>query len=167
VKGAKALGMLQFEPKKASEMMRNMSCKKNQRGATLVEFAIGATVFLTVMFAVLEFGRALWVHNALSDAARRGARYAIVHPETDWAAVENVVIYGDPAGGTTPVVSNLTGANVNVTYSGFGLSGGTATVSITNYQFQFVVPIVSTTITMPDYATTLTAESAGLIPVNL
>ena len=47
--------------------------KNNERGSTLVEFAIGVTVFVTVMFAVLEFGRALWVHNALSDAARRCA----------------------------------------------------------------------------------------------
>ncbi len=148
-------------------MIRIKISKKNQRGATLVEFAIGATVFLTVMFAVLEFGRALWVHNALSDAARRGARYAVVHTAADSAAVKNVVVYGDPAGGTTPVVSNLTDANVIVTYTGFGLSGGTATVKITNYQFQFVVPIVSTSIPMPDYATTLTAESAGLIPANL
>ena len=149
-------------------MIRHISCKKNQRGATLVEFAIGATVFLTVMFAVIEFGRALWVHNALSDAARRGARYAVVHTAADAAEVKNVVVYGDPAGGTTPVVSNLDpNTHVDVTYTGFGLSGGTATVTITNYQFEFVVPIVSTSITMPDYATTLTAESAGLIPANL
>jgi len=148
-------------------MIHTKSSKRNQRGSTLVEFAIAATVFLTVMFAVIEFGRALWVHNALTDAARRGARYAVVHPATDAAAVKNIVVYGDPAGGTTPVVSNLTTANVNVTYTGFGLSGGTATVSVSNYQFQFVVPIVSTSIPMPDYATTLTAESAGLIPANL
>jgi len=56
--------------------MHIKSCKTNERGSTLVEFAIGATVFLTAMFAVLEFGRALWTHNALTDAARRGARYA-------------------------------------------------------------------------------------------
>ena len=141
--------------------------KKTERGNTLVEFAIAATVFLTVMFAVLEFGRALWVHNALADAARRGARYAVVHPASDSAAVKNVVVYGDPAGGSNPLVSNLTTSNVNVTYSGFGLSEGTATVSITNYQFQFVIPIVSTSIQMPSSGTTLTGESAGLIPANL
>lgn len=147
--------------------MRRNDNKQRQRGATLVEFAIGATLFLTVMFAVIEFGRALWVHNALSDAARRGARYAVVHPATDAAAVKNVVVYGDPAGGSTPLVDNLTTSNVNVTYSGFGLNGGTATVSISNYSFQFVVPIVSTSISMPNYSSTLTAESAGLIPANL
>lgn len=148
-------------------MIQIQSSKKDERGSTLVEFAIGATVFLTLMFAVVEFGRALWVHNALSDAARRGARYAVVHAAGDSAAVKNVVVYGNPAGGTTPLVSNLTTSNVNVTYSGFGLSGGTATVSVSNYEFQFVVPLVSTSIQMPDYATTLTAESAGLIPANL
>ncbi|MDQ1729391.1 MAG: hypothetical protein QOD33_1516 [Pyrinomonadaceae bacterium] len=141
--------------------------KENERGSTLVEFAIGATVFLTVMFGVLEFGRALWVHNALADAARRGARYAVVHPATDYNAVKNVVVYGDPAGGSTPLVSNLTTSNVDVNYSGFGLSGGTATVSVTNYSFQFVVPFVSTSIPMPNYSSTLTAESAGLLPANL
>lgn len=148
-------------------MIRRKYIKATERGAALVEFAIAATVFLTMMFGVIEFGRALWVHNALSDAARRGARYAVIHPAGASAAVKNIVVYGDDAGGTEPLVNNLTTANVNVSYSGFGLSAGTATVSITNYQFEFVVPIVSTSIEMPSYSTTLTAESAGLIPGNL
>jgi Flp pilus assembly protein TadG len=148
-------------------MIRIQNHKRRERGSTLVEFAIGATVFLTAMFAVLEFGRALWVHNALADAARRGARYAVIHPATGSVAVKNVVVYGDPAGGSTPLVDKLTTSNVNVSYSGFGLNDGTATVSINNYQFQFVLPLVSTSIQMPSYSTTLTAESAGLIPANL
>jgi len=37
-------------------------------------------------------------------------------------------------------------------------------VTITNYNFQFAVPIVGTTIQMPDYETTLTAENAGVMP---
>jgi Flp pilus assembly protein TadG len=150
-------------------MIRNRPFKSGERGSTLLEFAIGATVFLSVMFAVLEFGRALWVHNALTDAARRGARYAVIHAATDAASVENVVVYGDPnpANGTQPVVNNLTTNNVVVTYSNFGLNGGTVSVSITNYQFQFVVPLIGTTIQMPAYTTTLTGESAGLVPPNM
>lgn len=147
--------------------MLRVNKHENERGATLIEFAIGATVFLTAMFAVLEFGRALWIHNALSDAARRGARYAVVNTAADVNKVKNVVVYGDPAGGTNPLIPDLSTGNVDVTYSNFGLSDGTATVRITNYQFQFVIPIVSTAIQMPSYATTLTAESAGLIPPNL
>ena len=159
-------------------MYRSLNRKAGQRGATLVEFAIGATVLLTAIFAVLEFGRALWTHNALSDAARRGARYAINQPASNPAgvkttgtnigpsltAIRNVAVYGDPAGGTTPMVNDLTTTNVNVTYKDFGLGQGTVGVTIQNYQFRFVIPMVGTTITMPDYNTTLTAENAGVMP---
>ena len=148
-------------------MLRIKTCRENERGSTLVEFSIGVTVFLTAMFGVMEFGRALWVHNALTDAARRGARYATMHSPNDINSVKNVVVYGDPAGSAQPMINNLTTANVNVSYNNFGLNDGTVAVSITNYQFQFVIPIVGTTITMPSYTTTLTAESAGYIPGNL
>ena len=148
-------------------MLRIKTFRDNERGSTLLEFAIGVTVFVTAMFGVLEFGRALWVHSALADAARRGARYAVLHSNADVTQVKNVVVYGDPAGGSQPMLNNLTTNNVNVTYSGFGLNQGTVSVSITNYQFQFVVPIIGTTITMPSYSTTLTGESAGYIPKNI
>ncbi len=148
-------------------MLRLKKCKDNERGATLVEFAIGVTVFATAMFAVLEFGRALWVHNALTDAARRGARYAVLHSENASTEVKNIVVYGDAAGTGNPMLPSLSTANVNVTYNNFGLNDGTVTVSITNYQFKFVIPIVGTTITLPSYSTTLTAESAGFIPNNV
>jgi len=148
-------------------MLRIKNCRENERGSTLVEFSIGVTVFLTAMFGVLEFGRALWVHNALTDAARRGARYATMHSPADSDQVKNVVVYGDPAGGGQPMLNNLSTANVNVNYNNFGLNDGTVSVSITGYQFQFVVPIIGTTITMPSYTTTLTAESAGYVPGNV
>ena len=63
--------------------MPSKSFKGNERGAALVEFAIGATVFLTATFGIIEFGCLLWTHKALADAARRGARYAVTHPATD------------------------------------------------------------------------------------
>jgi len=147
-------------------MRRNKLFDSNQRGATLVEFAIGVTVFLTAMFAVMEFGRALYVHNALADAARRGARYATMHSSSNVDAVKNVVVYGDPAGGSQALVPNLTTDNVTVNYSNFALNKGTVSVGITNYQFQFVIPLVGTTITMPNYNTTLTGESVGWIPAD-
>lgn len=141
--------------------------RRGERGAALVEFAIGATVFLMVMFGVVEFGRCLWTHNALSDAARRGARYAVNHPSSDSTAVKNVVVYGDPEGGTKPLVDSLTTANVVVEYSNFGLGEGTVSVRITNYQFQFSVPLIGSTINMPGYSTTLTGENIGYVPANI
>lgn len=160
-------------------MMRRKP-KSAELGATLVEFAIGASVFLMAMFAVIEFGRALWTHNALADAARRAARYAINAPASTPAGtvtsgtnigpsisdIRNVAIYGNPAGGTQVMVNDLTPEKINVEYTGFGVGEGSVTVSITNYQFQFIIPLVGTTITMPAYQTTLTAESAGVLPAG-
>jgi len=145
-------------------MLKTKNKKNRERGATLVEFSIAAAVFLTVMFGVMEFGRALWTHNALSDAARRGARYASMHKAIEVADVKNVVVYGDPAGGTNPVVENLTTDNVQVNYSGFTLDGGTVQVTITDYDFNFAIPVFGTKIRMPNYTTTLTGESAGILP---
>jgi hypothetical protein len=142
------------------------SFNSDERGSTLVEYSIAALVFLTSMFAVMEFGRALWVHNALSDATRRGARYAVLNSAGNIAQVKNVVVYGDPAGGTKSIVPNLSTNDVTVTYSSMAVNTGSATVSINSYQFQFVIPIVGTTINMPKYTTSLTGESAGFIPVN-
>jgi Flp pilus assembly protein TadG len=138
--------------------------RKTERGASLLEFAIAATVFLTVLFAVVEFGRALWVHNALTDAARRGARYAVMHKATDIEDVKKIVVYGDLTG-TTPLLENLTTDNVTVTYNSFNLDSGTASVSVHDYQFQPILPLTFGPITMPNYTTTLTGESVGLIPL--
>ncbi len=141
--------------------------RSSERGATLVEFSIAVTVFLLSMFGVIEFGRALWVHNALTDAARRGARYATLHTQAEIDSVKNVVVYGDPAGGTQPVVPNFTADNVTVNYSDMAVNKGSVTVGITNYQFQFVIPLIGTTIMMPAYNTTLSGESTGVIPGDL
>ena len=147
-------------------MIRSGKQRNNERGATLVEFSIAATVFLTVMFGVIEFGRALWTHNALTDAARKGARYAVVHTATDVGDVKKVVVYGDTSS-TNPILDNLTTANVEVTYSAFTLDGGTVQVTIKDYDFNFVVPFIGTKIRMPKYTTTLTGESVGTVPPTL
>jgi Flp pilus assembly protein TadG len=141
-----------------------ISRRRGERGAALLEFAIGATVFLTITFGVLELGRLLWVHNALADAARRGARYAVNQPQSSAADVKNVAVYGNTAGTGSPLVSDLTPAQINVTYSNFGLATGTVKVEIQSYDFRFVLPLVGTTIRMPSYSTTLTGENAGWVP---
>ena len=146
-------------------MLHIRNFKQDEKGSTLVEYAIGASVFLMAMFAVLEFGRALWAHNALTDAARQGARYAALNTPDKDTNIKNLVVYGDTAGGTTPIVPGLSTTNVQITRSGdFSVNSGTVTVKITGYQFQFVLPFLPSSINMPEYSTTLTGESAGLIP---
>jgi Flp pilus assembly protein TadG len=153
--------------------------KKNQRGAALIELAIVSTVFFTAIFAVLEFGRLLFTHNALQDAARRGARYATVRRDDAAGnlAVKKMIVYGDPNANpatATPVVSGLTTSDVTVVYANYnGVQlSSRATVSIKNptsgqnYKFQFAVPLIGGTLTMPSYKTSLPGESAGFVPCD-
>jgi TadE-like protein len=55
-----------------------------QNGATLVEFALVAPVFLALLFGTLEFGRALWTQQALQETAIAGAR-CMALPQTSCA----------------------------------------------------------------------------------
>src|SRR5262245_53665166 len=140
-------------------MFRISNFKQDEKGSTLVEYAIGASVFLMAVFAVLEFGRALWAHNALTDAARQGARYAVLHTAggTEDTNIKNLVVYGNTAGGTNPIVPGLSTTNVQISRSGdFSVNSGTATVKITGYKFQFVLPFLPSSINMPEYSTTQT-----------
>src|SRR5918993_5601823 len=124
-------------------MMRKGCMSKGQRGATLVEFAIGALVFFTATFGVLEFSRLLWTHNALADAARRGARYAITHAgtEAEAANVRNVAVYGNVGGEGQSLVAGLEPWMVDVEYKeasipgvGFGYPDGAGEGSVTDFQ---------------------------------
>jgi hypothetical protein len=166
--------------------LKSRDFKKGERGAAVAEFAVACLFFFTVLIGIIEFGRLLYTHNALTDAARRGARYASVHSQ-DEACVQNVVIYGEkhldancePTG--PPLINGLKaqGVKINVTYlgadtdnieeeepidTGYGTNLGTATVAIENFNFTLGIPLLNLTITMPDYRTTMTAESAGHEP---
>ena len=148
--------------------MRLKSSNKGERGAALVEFAIAGLVFMTAVFAVIEFGRLLWTHNALTDAARRGARYAVNQGAGGADDAKRVAVYGTTGDGASPLVYGLSPSNVKVEHSpGFNVGEGTVTVSIEGYDFNFVVPLAGTTIRMPAYRTTLTGESAGRVPGNI
>ena len=49
-----------------------------EKGAALVEFALVALIFITVVFAIIEFGYLYWVNLSMQHAVREGARYAAV-----------------------------------------------------------------------------------------
>jgi len=146
--------------------MRAKNIKGDERGAALLEFAIGATIFVSAMFGVLEVGRLLWVHNSLVDATRRAARYAVNQGMNTAAqtGAKNMAVYGNAAGAGQPLVPSLSISQVKITYQNFQLGGGTVTAEIENYDFSFVLPLVSKTITLPAYKTSLTAENAGYVP---
>jgi hypothetical protein len=82
-------------PSTAFEDAKMNSCqhsKKNaRRGATAVEFAFCAPILLTVVFGVIEFGRAVMIQNALTNAAKEGCRKATLATTRDTNQVTAVV----------------------------------------------------------------------------
>ncbi len=57
-------------------------CRRNRQGAAAVEFAIVAPVFFLMVFGMIEFGRAIMVKQVMTNAARDGARLAILDSPT-------------------------------------------------------------------------------------
>ena len=52
--------------------------KKHQNGATVIEFALVAVVFFTVLLGIMDFGRLLFTWNSAVEATRLGARVSVV-----------------------------------------------------------------------------------------
>lgn len=48
-------------------------CRRRQRGAVLLEFALAAPILLLLVFAALEFGLLCWVRLTMQHAVQEGA----------------------------------------------------------------------------------------------
>lgn len=59
------------------------SVENGERGQDLAEFAVALPVLLLLLLGIIEFGILVYSYNAISNAAREGARYGIVHPATN------------------------------------------------------------------------------------
>lgn len=67
--------------------MIRRSKRQRTRGQSLVEFALVLPVFLLMLFGLIDGARYVFASNALSNAAREGARKASV--EASWIAKAN------------------------------------------------------------------------------
>lgn len=101
-------------------------CTRRVHGLAAVELTVVLPVFLLLLLGVGELGRALYQYNALTKAVRDGAIYAGQHAISDStgvidltgtlvSATKNLVVYGSPAAGTTPLLDGLTVGNITVT----------------------------------------------------
>jgi Flp pilus assembly protein TadG len=122
--------------KKASGLNR---FRRDERGAQLVELAIVLPLFLIMFAATAEFGRFFYEYTTLSKAARAGTRYLITAPSnaTSDTEAKNIVVYGNPAGTGSPLISGITTANVVVTrIGGVPVLPKTVSVSISGYKYK-------------------------------
>jgi Flp pilus assembly protein TadG len=125
--------------------MRLRTLIRAQEGATAVEFAIMAPVFLALVFGAIEFGRLLWTYQALQETAIAAAR-CMALPQTNCGT-------GTPptydAADTTAYIKEVAGqwgvplANANITAqdnnADCGGTTGFSSVSL-SYTFQSAVP---------------------------
>jgi Flp pilus assembly protein TadG len=54
---------------------------RRRRGQALVEFALIIPLFLLLLVGIFDLGRAVFAYNTLTNAAREGARIAIVNQD--------------------------------------------------------------------------------------
>ena len=57
--------------------------RRSRRGVVMAEFAIVLPIFILAVIGIIEFGRAVMVQQILVNAAREGARRAIVPGATN------------------------------------------------------------------------------------
>jgi Flp pilus assembly protein TadG len=55
-----------------------MPRRGDQRGESLVEFALASSVLLLLILGTMQFGLAIWNYNTIASLAQDGARWAAV-----------------------------------------------------------------------------------------
>jgi Flp pilus assembly protein TadG len=127
-----------------------------ERGTALVEFAIVSSALILLIFAIIDFARAVYTQDLIDYGARLGTRHAIVNGVASCAG-------GTPDPLLSYVSSLSPGINVSAltvkttcpggntgcssTSSPFNGTGCLVTVKV-SYTYQFLVPTVVTSIPM-------------------
>jgi Flp pilus assembly protein TadG len=112
---------------------------RNQRGAALVEAAITLPIILLISVGIFEFGRAYQTWQVLTNAAREGARMAVINGSTDVDVTARVRSYMQAGS-----LSNYSTAAVTIQRAVVLTGADTASKIQIDYPFQFMVlnPVV-------------------------
>jgi Flp pilus assembly protein TadG len=100
-------------------MIQARSQRTAPKAVTLVETAIVLSIVILLLFGVYEYGRFLMVQQVMNNAAREGARYAVVNTGT--AQTSDIVAQVNTF--LAPVQNSFTSAPT-VTVSGVALVNG-------------------------------------------
>lgn len=133
---------------------KGLGLARHRKGNAILEFAIGSGVLVAVFTGTFQFGFTFLQYNNLQNAVARGARYASLVPYDSatsapssafQTAVQNMVLFGSPTAGTSPVLPGLTTANANLTVTFTDGVPSAMTVSISGYTINSV--FATTTVT--------------------
>jgi Flp pilus assembly protein TadG len=106
---------------------------RNQRGNALIETAFTIPIVLLVCVGIFEFGRAYQVQQVLTNAAREGARIAVITGNTDQQVRDAVSNYL-----TNGRITNPGSANVVIDRNE-AMGANTASRVTISYPFSFIV----------------------------
>ena len=130
-------------------MRRWLHRARQEKGAALVETAFVLPIMLLVCVGILEFGRAYQTWQVVTNAAREGARVAILPEYPDDSVKARVKTYLKNGGLPAAIVD---GANTKVLITATTIpvdTAGTVTASaariVVEYPFEFMVlqPVAS------------------------
>lgn len=117
-----------------------------ERGAAAVEFAIVLVVLLLIIFAIIDFGRLLFVSQSMKAASREGARAGVVASTpaptgaTVYGAADNAGASAAALAGGTLVVS-VNGVPVQSSSTGVALCGGAQLTVTAATDFRWFTPV--------------------------
>jgi Flp pilus assembly protein TadG len=118
---------------------------RDDRGATMVEFALVVPVLLMVLMGIVEFGRVYHTQISIEAAAREGVR--VLALDNTNAAATTAITDRDGS-------ANLTAANITLTRCPAKPWTATSTAKVDiSKQFSFNIPL------MPAFTRTLTAKA--------
>lgn len=125
-------------PKRPGPVRRLLRRIRNtEAGQALVEFTMILPIFLLLLFALVDFGRAFYTWLVVTQAAREGARAAAVQADD---ATVNARIYGSFCN-SYPSNCGLDPAKLSISKSNIqGNRGDTVTVDL-RYSFSFATPL--------------------------
>jgi hypothetical protein len=143
--------------------MRNRR-RESEKGAALLEAAITIPMLLLIAVGIFEFGRAYQTWQVLTNAAREGARVAVLPDPTPGLAEQRVFDYldagqlnSDPE--TVDVVVNRTDS---IIVNGVSVCASRVTV---DYPFQFMVigPVAQLVASGSDLGGALTMRAEAIM----
>lgn len=108
--------------------------RRRERGQAMVEFALILPVLLALLCGIIDFGWLYYNQLTLTNAAREGARYAVIHydPSTTWREDAQSRMLADMVGvdSATAIVSDPVGQQItaSVTATPRILTGFTSTI---------------------------------------
>jgi Flp pilus assembly protein TadG len=107
---------------------------RSERGAELIEFAVVMPILLLLIAGIIDFGMMFRTYEAVTNAAREGARVGVLPGYADVDVQNRVDLYLAASGLTgthTTAVQNVTVATTAGTF--------TARAVTLTYPYQFVV----------------------------